>query len=194
VELQDGAVVETCLLRPIEAPFEELADAEIVAIDVPIGFGPRDADGLAREFLRGAASTVFTTPSRRLLETPFAPGLGISAQAHALGPRIIHVTSLAESDARFHEVHPELSFRAMNGGEPLRYRKKTAGGVYERLELLRLHGMKLDDLGDAAIAPIDDVLDAAAAAWSAYRIASGEAVSLPDPPELKDGLRVAIWY
>jgi predicted RNase H-like nuclease len=44
------------------------------------------------------------------------------------------------------------------------------------------------------IAPIDDVLDAAAAAWSANRIAKGEAVSLPDPPESKDGLQVAIWY
>ena len=61
----------------------------------------------------------------------------MSAQAHALGPRILHVTRLAESDARIYEVHPEVSFRAMNGGRPLAYRKKWAGGALERIELLR---------------------------------------------------------
>jgi predicted RNase H-like nuclease len=38
------------------------------------------------------------------------------------------------------------------------------------------------------------VLDAAAAAWSAHRIALGTAGSFPDEPEVVDGLRVAIWY
>ena len=61
-------------------------------VDIPIGFGPRKADGVARAFLSGAASTVFSTPAREVLEGPFGPGLGVSAQAHALGPRIVHVT------------------------------------------------------------------------------------------------------
>jgi predicted RNase H-like nuclease len=39
------------------------------------------------------------------------------------------------------------------------------------------------------------VLDAAAAAWSADRIATGTAKALPDPPELTTaGRRIAIWY
>jgi predicted RNase H-like nuclease len=38
-----------------------------------------------------------------------------------------------------------------------------------------------------------DVLDAAAAAWSADRIARGLARSLPDPPEEIRGRKVAIW-
>jgi predicted RNase H-like nuclease len=136
---------------------------------------------------------VFTTPTREQLEADFGPGLGLSAQAHALGPRILHVTALASSDPRLYEVHPEVSFRAMNGASPLRYRKKSAGGVFERLELLRRHGIELGDLGEAATCPIDDVLDAAAAAWSAHRIALGTAGSFPDEPEVVDGLRVAIW-
>ena len=62
------------------------------------------------------------------------------------------------------------------------------------LELLRRSGIDLAAIGAAAASPLDDVLDAAAAAWSAHRIACGKARSLPDPPELLEGLRAAIWY
>lgn len=45
------------------------------------------------------------------------------------------------------------------------------------------------------VAPADDVLDAAAAALTAGRIAEEKARSLPDPPEKHPGGRaVAIWY
>ena len=128
-----------------------------------------------------------------MLKRPFGPGLGVSAQAHALGPRILHVTGLARRDERIREIHPEVSFRAMNGGAPLRYRKKTAGGALERVEILRRHGITLDDPGEAADVPVDDLLDAAAGAWSAHRIATGTARSLPEPPELIEGYPVAIW-
>lgn len=165
----------------------------MLAIDVPIGFGPRVADAAAREYLAGAASTVFSTPGREVLEVPFGPGLGVSAQAHALVPRILHVTRLAEEDSRVHEVHPEVTFRAMNDGRPPGYRKKSAGGALERIELLRRHGIELE-LASAASVPLDDVLDAAAAAWSAHRISTGSAKTLPDPPELVAGRRVAISY
>ena len=194
--LRDGRLERAHHIRSVgETAFGELADAEVVAIDVPIGLGPdRVADRLARDALRGAASTVFSTPSREVLEQKFRPGLGVSAQAHALGRRILHVTELAPTDPRLHEAHPELSFRTMNGGEPLRYRKKQAGGVFERLALLQREGIDLSDLGDAARVPIDDVLDAAACAWTAHRIGTGEASSLPDPPDERDDLRVAIWF
>jgi hypothetical protein len=33
------------------------------------------------------------------------------------------------------------------------------------------------------LAPTDDILDAAAAAWTAHRIASKLGASLPDPPQ-----------
>lgn len=194
IVLEDGHFAADHVLQPIEADFEELDDAQIVAVDVPIGFGPRRADAAARRFLAGAASTVFTTPSREVLKLPFGPGLGVSAQAHALGRRILHVSRLAGSDDRFHEVHPEVSFGAMNGGRPPRQRKKSAGGVLERLDLLHRHGIELAQLGASSLAPVDDVLDAAAAAWSAHRIARKTAGTLPNPPELLDGHRVAIWY
>jgi predicted RNase H-like nuclease len=194
IVLDEGAFSRDHLVLPVEAELEELADADVIAVDIPIGFGPREADRAARRFLTGNASTVFTTPTRELLETPFRRGLGISKQAHSLGARILHVTELARSDSRLYEVHPEVSFRMMNSGRPLSYRKRWAGGAVERLELLRKHGIELANLGESASAPIDDVLDAAAAAWSAHRIATNAASTLPNPPEVVDGRHVAIWY
>ena len=194
VVLEDGRFSRDRLITPIKSSFGELAGSEVLAIDVPIGFGPRAADIEARRFLRGAASTVFATPSRQVLEMPFGPGLGVSAQAHALGPRILHVTKLVDTDERLHEVHPEVSFRAMNNHRPRSYRKKSAGGALERLALLRRHGIEMDVLQEAASAPLDDVFDAGAAAWSAQRIALGIAETLPGSPERVDGRRICIWY
>jgi predicted RNase H-like nuclease len=194
VVLEDRAFAGDQLIRPVETTFAELGDARVLAIDIPIGFGPRRADSAARRLLAGASSAVFTTPTREVLEKPFGPGLGIAAQSHALGPRILHVTKLAQSDPRLYEVHPEVSFRAMNDERPLAYRKKSAGGVLERVELLHRHGIDVTQLEESASAPIDDVLDAAAAAWSAHRIGVGTACTLPDPPEVVDGRGIAIWY
>jgi predicted RNase H-like nuclease len=43
--------------------------------------------------------------------------------------------------------------------------------------------------------PVDDVLDAAAAAWSAHRIALGIAGRVPEAPELDaEGRAVEILY
>jgi predicted RNase H-like nuclease len=194
IVLEDGRFAEDRLIRSVASDFSELANCEVLAIDVPIGFGPREADRAARAFLSGVASTVFSTPSREVLEVPFGPGLGVSAQAHALGPRILHVTRLAETDQRLAEVHPEVSFRAMNDSRPLSHRKKSAGGALERVALLKRQGIELSALTETSFAPLDDVLDAAAAAWSAGRIGEGRASSLPDPPQIVDGRTAAIWY
>jgi predicted RNase H-like nuclease len=194
IVLEDGRFAADHVFCPVESDFSELADEKVIAIDIPIGFGPRSADSAARNYVRGAASAVFPVPSRKILETPFGPGLGVPAQAHALGPRILHVTELARSDSRLREVHPEVSFRAMNEGQPLSHRKKSAGGALQRIVLLRQHGIEVDHLGAAASVPLDDVLDAAAAAWSAHRVATRRAQPLPNPPEMVDGYPVAVWF
>src|SRR5206468_13002675 len=85
IALDSGRFTDDHLLQPIETSFSDFAGAQIIAVDIPVGFGPRMADAAARAFLAGAASTVFTTPPRGLLEMPFGPGLGLSAQSHALG-------------------------------------------------------------------------------------------------------------
>ena len=138
--------------------------------------------------LSSAAARSSRSPSESKFDAPFGEGGGISAQAHALGDRIRHVTALAAGDPRFREVHPELCFTAMNGMKRLKFRKKSAGGAFERLALLQKHGINIDrgSLGKAATVPLDDLLDAAACAWTAAR---KDAISLPDPPEVRDGAR-----
>ena len=134
----DGHFASDHMVSEVASNFAEFDAARIIAIDVLIGFGPRRADAAARAYLSGTPSVVFTTPSRDLLEGPFGPGLGIWPQSHALGPRVLHLTELARSDARFREVHrPEVSFRAMNGGRPSGHRKKSAAGALIRIEPLR---------------------------------------------------------
>lgn len=191
VVLAGGRFLEARLIEGVEASFDTLADVGRIAIDVPIGYGPREADHLARALVGG--SSVFAIPAKEKFDVPFAEGGGISAQAHALGDRVRHVTTLAAHDKRFREVHPELCFTAMNDMRRLKYRKKSAGGAFERLGLLRRHGINIDPgtLGAVATVPLDDLLDAAACAWTAAR---EDAVSLPDPPEARDGLAIAIWY
>ena len=120
-------------------------------------------------------------------------GKGISKQSFAIVPKIIEVRAFMD-DERVHEVHPEVSFRLLNGGVRLG-KKKTWGGLQSRLRLLKSASIELpDDRGDVNEVGIDDVVDAAVAAWSARRIASGEARSFPSEPEQRDqrGRAIAI--
>jgi predicted RNase H-like nuclease len=175
-----------------------LTDARVVAVDIPIGIpveGIRPADVAARAFLAGRASAVFATPIRAVLEAPdYAAarlvGPSTSAQAYALRRKILEVDALAPTDERVYEAHPEVSFRALRkeGLPP----KKTWNGLLVRRSVLASVGILLpDDLGPAGVVPADDVLDAAAAAWSAWRIGRGEAERLPPGAEDRIG---SIWY
>jgi predicted RNase H-like nuclease len=92
------------------------------------------------------------------------------------------------------EVHPEVSFCAM-AGRHLAWPKTSWNGLHERVQLLRDQQLviptEIAAIGNAGAA---DLLDAAAAAWSAARIANGHALSLPDPPQMANGRQIAIWY
>jgi predicted RNase H-like nuclease len=90
-------------------------------------------------------------------------------------------------------VHPEVSFSVLKG-DVLREGKKTWNGLWERLELLASAGIQLPTSLLAGGAPADDVVDSAAAAWSAHRKALGLARTLPKAPPLLRGRPVAIWY
>lgn len=176
--------------------FERHPEAVVIGVDIPVGLAeraPRRADVEARRLLGPRRSSVFPAPARPLLEAgsyaearALAARLGMpcpSAQCWALRARIAEVDALARAEPRLVEVHPEVSFRAMAGG-PLAHPKRSWNGACARRALLERAGLALpDDLGEGGRAPLVDVLDAAAAAWSADRVALGRAASLPDPPE-----------
>lgn len=181
----------------------------VVAIDIPIGLptaGPRQADVLVRKLVGRRASSVFATPVRAALSAAThaeatalsvdATGKGLSQQAYALGAKILEVDAWARtSQQQVVEVHPEVCFATM-AQRPLRHPKSTWAGSEERRAILRDAGIVLPpELGLAGeMAGTDDVLDAAAASWTAARFARGKAVSYPEAPEsFGDGHTAAIW-
>lgn len=214
VVLQDHRLLRAVFAENLDGLVDEVADAEGFAIDIPIGLpagheqshGRRRADVEARQFLQARRSSVFFTPVRDALTAPThaeatkismrLTGKGVSQQAFALAPKILQAERWARrSSVPTWEVHPEVSFALMLGG-PARSAKTTWAGMQERVAALEREGIRLDSLGDAGErARVDDVLDAAAAAWSALRLVHGDGISLPDPPEVdpESGRAVAIW-
>jgi predicted RNase H-like nuclease len=201
-----------------------LAEApEVVAVDMPIGLpdrvGPRgrDTERLVRPLLGARQSSVFSVPSRgavtgsgddyrlacALARETSDPPRAVAKQCFHLFPKIREIDALMTPalEARVYEVHPELAFWRLNGGQAMALPKKVKGasnpaGLAERSRLLM-------DLGfpAALFAPPrprgvawDDAVDAAASAAIALRIARGEARPFPDPPPRDGrGLRMAIW-
>ena len=170
-------------------------DVAVMAIDIPIGLAEnthRQADQKTREFLSHRRSSLFMTPVRAAVEAPDhvtanainqrLTGQGISIQAHALRDKILQVDAwLPSAPCPVIEVHPETSFAEL-AGTPLAERKKTWAGAERRRALLSNAGISLSgSLGlEGVDAGVDDVLDAAAAAWTARRYLLGEAKPLPE--------------
>ena len=124
-------------------------------------------------------------------------GGGVSRQSYGLRAKLLQVDAwLQTTDLDVREVHPELSFTAM-AGRALYASKKTWAGFAERRTVLETVGFVIaDDLGEAGRrAGYDDVLDPAAAAWTALRIVAGKAITLPATPEVDErtGRSIAIW-
>jgi len=204
----DG-VERVLLAADIAALVAEAGPLAHVAIDIPVGWsGPtrRAADLAARTRIGPRRASVFDAPHPAVLDAPdwaeanrrsrALTGRGLSVQAWNLVPKIREVAAfLPGSPAPLSEVHPEVVFAAL-AGAPLAHPKTTWAGVRARHRLLAAAGLEVpDDIGPAGSAAVDDVLDAAAAAWTARRLAAGTAVPMPDPPERDAaGRPVAIWW
>ena len=207
-----GSQITAYLHANIEALVREATAGgplQVIGIDMPIGLpdaSVRRTDVEARAAAGPRWASVFVTPIRATLAfTDYRQaselnkertGRGISRQAFNLLEKIRQVDSwLQMAPCRIVEVHPELSFAAL-AGAPLQASKSSWAGLVARYRLLADAGIVLaDDLGPAGRrAGGDDVLDAAAAAWSARRVASGQARRLPAEPErFSDQIDCAIW-
>jgi predicted RNase H-like nuclease len=181
--------------------------AKVIAVDMPIGLVDRErtADTAARDYLVGQSSCVFNSPPRAALRADSYEAAsaiardvserGLSRQSYALFEKIREVDEFID-DTRIHEVHPEVSFRVLNGDIRLLHGKKTWGGAHLRRRRLVDAGIVVpDDLGEVDPVAVDDILDAAIAAWSARRIARGQARSFPANASQQDasGRMIAIW-
>ena len=198
VALRPGRRVEAHFLPHIASLNTAIPDARAVAIDIPIGLpesNRRAADVAARALLRDRRNSVFFTPVRASLEaathaeaTAISQRLtasGISQQSYALRAKIFEVEQwLPAAPCGVWEVHPEVCF-ALLLGRPARGSKKTWAGMVERWEAITSSGIQLADVSGAATtqASVDDMLDAAGAAWTAQRLLDGAARSFPEPPE-----------
>jgi predicted RNase H-like nuclease len=193
----DGSLA--ALLRPEQG-------AMTVGIDMPLGLletGWREADRAARGLLGPRRSSVFAIPPRAVwAEASYRAanqrcreltGHGLSAQAWGLRAKLLEANQYRETCGHpLYEVHPELAFAAL-AGQPLTASKHTAAGRDARRELLAGAGIEIPPLTPAAL--IGDVLDAAAVAWSAGRIAAGLAVTIPaEPQHDRLGHQIVIRY
>jgi predicted RNase H-like nuclease len=182
----------------------------VVGIDMPLGLlesGWREADRAARGLLGPRRSSVFAIPPRAVwAQADYQAasqlcrkltGQGFSIQAWGLRAKLLEADWYRGSCRHpLYEVHPELAFSAM-AGAPLAHSKHTAAGRDLRRDLLCRAGIALpaDSLASVPMAPVTDVMDAAAVAWSAWRIAAGRAITLPDRPQHdRHGREIAIRY
>ena len=155
-----------------------------IGIDIPVVLSdeiPRAADQLARKQLGKKSSTIFTAPTPGILkQTNYEQachvsknqfGKSISIQSWNLFPKIRDAQTLAdEEQIDIFEIHPELSFRALNRGN------------FE-FEAIRAQYLKKDVAND-------DILDALVVLWSVKRVIAKEAIFLPDNP-IKPNMSIA---
>ena len=182
------------------------AAATVVGIDMPLGLletGWRDADRAARGLLGPRRSTVFAIPPRAVWDEASyqaanqrcreLAGQGFSVQAWGLRAKLLEANQYRQTCGHpLYEVHPELAFATM-AGAPLAASKHTGPGREHRRRLLAQAGIEIP--AGTPVALIGDVLDAAAVAWSARRIAAGQAVTLPAVPQYDSHAReIAIRF
>lgn len=217
VFLSDGSL-DIKRITFLQEFFADTSECEIIAIDIPIGLidayeiGGRVCDRAARGILGKRASSVFPAPVRPVLDgTSYAGACDISRSSGPLGkaitkqtfhilPKIREVDSLLAGRPGLRkimrEVHPEVSFRELTGSAMLNSKRKSAGRKERREALMKAFPKfeALEAKGRAQGLPVEDILDAAVACWSAYRIATGIGRSFPrDIPLDSCGLGMAIW-
>lgn len=178
------------------------AGASVIAVDIPLSYPAPGLKGRAceregRKLLGPRRSSMFDTYPEAVLATEGHSaanelalrtiGRGIPKQSYALRAGIREAIALARRDPRLHETHPELVFVRLAG--PMA-RKNSWTGFRQRLEALDGAGIHLPiEFPEMDRAAMDDILDAAAAALAADRIALGLGHRLPVQPS-----EPAIWF
>ena len=200
--------------------WEKSQPVGLMLVDIPIGLrddGPMErlCDLEARKVLgHPRSSSVFPVPCREAVHAPTneeasrinnsKTGRKLSKQTQGIRGKIAEMDSFLQSDlsirGSLREIHPEVLFRAMNDGKPMKNRKGKKEGFDERMDVLekRFNGaLELFERSKKELATFkvkdDDIVDAMAAAVTARK--GGALRCLPEGPEtVKEGLRMVIVY
>lgn len=213
-EARVHGVVGADIAALVSAATDAAGPPSVVGVDMPLHLtasGWRPCDQAVRVHLGPKRSSVFPVPPAEALAVDdYAAacavsralvGKAFSRQLWMLRPKMRELEAwwaAAGGAVDVREVHPEASFSLM-AGAPIVASKRTAGGRAARRAALGAQGIVVpEDLRPGGrLAGADDILDAAAVAWSARRVAAGTARSFPDPPVTLGGdgpVRVqAVW-
>ena len=191
-DLENGAL-NSIIFKSTAELFAQLPNPAVFSIDIPIGLtnsGPRLCDIQARRHLGAHRGTsVFPAPIRPVMNVASREeadkihrsidGRGVNVFSWNLYPRIRDVDIELQKNShlrdRVYEVHPEISFRAINDGVSIIAAKRNPKGESIRRSLVENHfGSGAFDLirknhflKDAAN---HDINDAFAVLWTAERI------------------------
>ena len=179
-----------------------------IGIDIPLQLshtGKRFAEIEARSLLKNRACTIFTPPTLNALraknymdacEVNFKEcGKRISKQSWNLFPKIKEAQEFLENKSinklRIFEVHPELSFMAMNNMSLVQASKKTDIGREIRIKLIQkffpkfsFESVRNEYKKNQALD--DDILDSVSVLWSTQRIVDNIANFVPKDPKRID--------
>lgn len=204
-----GAVVDVRFNACLAGLLAGSGPREVVAVDMPLGLLPdgwRAADVATRSLLGARRNCLFVIPpapvwqeasyQAALANCRSLTGRGFSVQAWGLRRRLLEAEQYRSRCRHpLYEAHPELSLCAL-AGAPMRRSKHTADGYAERRKVLAAAGIVVPTATAGRLRRFAvDVLDAAAVAWTAHRIAVGRARVLPEVPQRDaHGREVAIRY
>ena len=216
-DLENGTL-NSVIFRSSAELFAQTPTPAVFAIDIPIGLtdsGPRHCDIQARRLLGARRGTsVFPAPIRPVLNAASRDeadkihrsidGRGVNVFSWNLCPRIrdldIELQKNSHLRDKVYEVHPEISFRALNDGVPILATKRNpTGESIRRLLIENYFGSGAFDeirknhyMKDVAN---HDINDAFAVLWTAERIFRGDAEVIPAENEFDSvGLKMGIWY
>jgi predicted RNase H-like nuclease len=220
IQLSGPGSWDFALVERADSLLERFPEPTLILIDIPIGLPAecgrtRACDSLAARLLGPRRASVFPAPCREILAAADYPaalalsrrltGKGISKQAWNIGPKIREVDRWLRVDLtsreKVREVHPEVCFRALNGGRPMASSKRKPAGERQRLELLSAAFPGTPLLFEQALRSQprrllarDDILDALVNALSGW-LSRGRLGSLPAAPQTDAlGLPMEICY
>ena len=176
----------------------------VAGIDIPLELhnsGKRLAESEARVLLKFRSSTIFSSPCILALDANSyleactinyaVCKKKISKQAWFLFKKIKDARNIYSADnlaTKLYEVHPELSFMAMNNMEVVAEKKKTEEGVAKRIALIKkqyplFNFNSIRNKLEKKYVNDDDILDSIAVLWSTQKIIDNIASYVPKNPE-----------